>query len=712
MPRLYKLNVDKREFMSESILVIEEKRSEIQRILAMPLSCYKKLSLLSNFFSLLLSANNKNILQAYCTGLIAPYSNYLASCDISCMPPAKHSHIIATAETFLASEAFPDTADTLEQSLTSFKGKVEELVDTLGGKDTITPERNNYLFPLVDTTNGDGEMYGMLDSVTVKITKGKQQIFHIIPSEKEIETRINTQVETSWNVAVAYARKYIKHISPHHEVIVSFDKRVGFYVGDSLGVALTLAYINELFLYYNTPLTITAKEGSCFTGSILLNGEIPSIDAENITKKVELVFYSCVKTFVLPKEDETAAEEKLRELKKEYPNRNLKLIAIADIEDMLSRRNVVDIKKLSILKRTGKTIVRNKLVTALLITLIAILSLVYFYEYDDNPYGYDATQGGFNIVNQSGRVLWTIKKRLPDKVINTDLRVLETIVRVLDLNNDKKNEVIFCFEANDAIADKSISNGVAFFDYKGKIFNKIVFTKNVNSKREILAPTYTWSLRDTLTYNGRKSLLMIVGNFISYASAAFIVELKTQKIISDTLWNCGHFIEIKAVDLDGDGRKEIIGTAYNNGRKRLSLFCVKLSKLKGQIPSIDEYKLYNIGQADLMSLFLLPKTDCVAYYNQGMAGFEAGGMSFSQNTVVRIKTIESIIDYGGGVIYDWNSKTNEFSIAISGHFALFRDSLVAQGKLKKPFTDTWEYRKLIHDQILQWNGKDFVPIKK
>ncbi|MFA4923636.1 MAG: hypothetical protein WC557_05535 [Ignavibacteriaceae bacterium] len=286
--------------MSESILIIEEKRREIQKHLSTSFSPLKKLTLLNNFFFLLLSTSDKNILQAYGTGLIEPYTTFLNTYDISCVHPAKHQPVITTAEAIISSNAFPGTTNSLEQSLTLFKAKVKELVDTLNGKDAISPERNNYIFPLVDTANGNGELYGMLDAVTVKITKGKQQLFLIIPSEKEIETRIKAQVETSWNVAVTYAKQFIKNISPQHEVIVSFDKRVGFYVGDSLGVALTLAYIHELFLFYNAPLTISANEGNCFTGNLFENGKIPSIGEENITKKVELVFYSAVKTFVLP----------------------------------------------------------------------------------------------------------------------------------------------------------------------------------------------------------------------------------------------------------------------------------------------------------------------------------------------------------------------------------------------------------------------------
>ena len=414
----------------------------------------------------------------------------------------------------------------------------------------------------------------------------------------------------------------------------------------------------------------------------------------------------------MPKEDEPAAEEKLRELKKEYPNRNLKLIAVTDIEDLLNRRNVVDIKKLSLLKRTGKTVVKNKIITALAITVLSMLSFFYFYEYDDNPYGFEATPNGFNIVNQGGKVLWTIKSPM-DNYVTKEPKSFELNIRVLDINADNKNEVIYCFDPSVGFVDKNMSYGIAFFDYKGKVFNKIAFTKTVNSKRETLAPPYTWSLRDTLTYNGRKSLLMSVGNFNSYAGAAFIIDLKTQKIISDTLWNCGHFIELKAVDIDSDGRKEIFGTAYNNGKNRVSFFCLELSKFNGQVPSSDEYRFFNIKHSEVNNLFLFPKTDYIGFTGQAMAVLMGNSLSVDNDKkIFHFGTLETTSINGGGVNYNWDFLANDFTIAISGCFGTIRDSLVAQGKLKKPFTDTWKYRQFLHDQILKWNGKEFVPIKK
>lgn len=61
-----------------------------------------------------------------------------------------------------------------------------------------------------------------------------------------------------------------------------------------------------------------------------------------------------------------------------------------------------------------------------------------------------------------------------------------------------------------------------------------------------------------------------------------------------------------------------------------------------------------------------------------------------------IKTYDIIIDI---------SLTVSDVVVISS-FRVFRDSLVAQGKLNPPFTDTKEYKEIIKNSVLYWkNGK-------
>lgn len=50
------------------------------------------------------------------------------------------------------------------------------------------------------------------------------------------------------------------------------------------------------------------------------------------------MFYSDVEMILYTKIDEIWAEEKLKELQIEYPKRNLKIIGLTDLNDLLDRR--------------------------------------------------------------------------------------------------------------------------------------------------------------------------------------------------------------------------------------------------------------------------------------------------------------------------------------------------------------------------------------
>jgi hypothetical protein len=700
--------------MSESILVIEEKRTELQNYLYSGLSPYKKLTSLNNFFSLLLAINNNNILKAYGSDLIDQYCSLLVEADIWCSHPAQHELILTTAEKLLSLNAFNIADNRLKKGLVQFQYKIDELTAVLNGKDALASEINKYYFPLIDNTNKSGQLYGMLDSISVKITKGKEQKFHIIPSEKEIEARIKSQVEISWNVALNYAKQFIKGISSQHEVIISFDKRVGFYVGDSLGVALTLAYINEIFNYYNASFTITAKEGSCFTGSITREGFVPPVSSEIIKKKVALVFYSDVKTFVVPKEDEAAAEDKLNELKKEYPNRSLILIAITDIEDLLNRRNAVEIKKLSTLKRTGKTIARNKLVITLLLVIVAFLSSFYLYEYDDNPAILDHDDLVLYVKNKTGKVLWTKKQKFPTPFMYSE-NYKKNFFRIMDVNNDGMNEVLVAVEDSESNNDVYGKREITCYNHDGSIRWEYLFGDTVKTKRELFTENWNSSIMfDTASIDGRKILICSNSNNLSFANAIYKLDLLTGKRLPGTFWHVGHCSSGFVKDLNNDGVQELIVIGTNNSFDHARIiFVLQVTHINGYAPSTEEYRFYEFPPADLLVYVKIPQTDLSTYFEMRCSMIEVSSLH-DRNDIRKIvfSSIEAPDGSNvGGLIYILDYNLKDFNVIVSSAFAYPRDKLVKNKSLAPPFSDTKEYQGLIKSQILFWNGKEFVHRK-
>ena len=239
-------------------------------------------------------------------------------------------------------------------------------------KDKDEGKEHKAFFPLVPKEAEEG-FYGILESVTVRISKAaNEDRFIIIPSEKEIEKKISEQCKKSWLVARDLSRAYINKPYKYHEVIISFDKKDGFYEGSSLGIALTISFLEQLLNFYNPTYVISIKEKTTFTGGMTETGKVLPTGEEIIKQKVNAVFFSEMNTFVVPKKDESFALYKLYELKAQYPKRNLKLILVEDIIDVLNRRDVVDIKKQKLIVRTGKFVKKNW-ISAVVTVLLAVL---------------------------------------------------------------------------------------------------------------------------------------------------------------------------------------------------------------------------------------------------------------------------------------------------------------------------------------------------
>ncbi|WP_337865424.1 hypothetical protein [Ignavibacterium sp.] len=191
---------------------------------------------------------------------------------------------------------------------------------------------------LENSTDNQLSNLGLLETITVKITKSKgENSFLIVPSEKDIEQFIDRQIKVSWNIAVKFCEQFISKISNSHEVVIHFNKRSGLCRGNSLGIVLTIKFIEELLKLYNPAFIAKAQKGLAITGGLKESGEVIVVGDEIVKLKTELVFYSGVEQFVVPRHNEFAAREKLEELKRNYPNRNLKIISIEDFEDFSSR---------------------------------------------------------------------------------------------------------------------------------------------------------------------------------------------------------------------------------------------------------------------------------------------------------------------------------------------------------------------------------------
>ncbi|MBK8946847.1 MAG: hypothetical protein IPM32_16480 [Ignavibacteriae bacterium] len=666
-----------------------------------------KLFLISEYFALVLSTKNKIVIEAFTTEFIEHYAVLLQNTIPNFVHPKSFSQIIILSKELVNNISIEEIKNKLSYSIEIFSVKFEELRKILNGE-VLDINENKIKFPVIEKFENENILNsGFIEtiSISLKFTNEKNK-FIIIPSNANLEEKLSDQINISWNSAINFLQSFMKSKSKFYEVIIQFDQKSVNYIGNSFGTAITVLFIQKLLDLSNADYTINIKPGIVITGGINKNNEILSVSSDVVEKKTELVFFSAEQTFVVPKKDEIAAQLKLVELQKEFPKRKISIIAVESLEDLFNRRNLVEIKKLSLVKKTSRKIRRNWKAVVIILPLILILGFLLYRDWDDNPAILESSENSIFVKNKSGKVLWSRKMGYNPTMVKyeTYFRYYQKLV---DINNDGINEVILANEDISELNDKTNFRRIICLDKnKNEIWN-YNFKDTITTNLQKMNTIYSSFLIDTVTIQNKKSLVCVANNIKSYSSAIFQLDLKTGKRVNSTLWNAGFITNGIIFDFDGDGKKELIGNFVNNGFEQAGIMQIEIEKLSGQCPTTSNYQYKYLPIADLEEYILFPKTDYTHYINQRIEGILCGGTLHRSEENKILVNVEMDMNKAS-IHYYYNYLLNNFEIVIGNEFRVMRDSLVVQGKLKPPLTDTEEYCNLLNSQIKYWNGEEFV----
>lgn len=692
--------------IKKNLLEIESSRLELIEKSINSSSNFLRLSLYHNYFEKVLSLNDTNIQEAFLAEFIEDYINCICKFEVWGVEPDSTKIIIEVLKRISQLKIVNNYSDEIKYEITRIEEQKEKLKLILDGNEFQSEKSTKAFFPLIDN-EAPYEFYGIVDSITVKISKASDgDKFIIVPSETEIEKRIAEQCTQSWLLALTLLKRYVKAPYKFHEVIISFDRKMGFYEGNSLGIALTLSFLQSLLNFYNPSYLINIKSQSAFTGGVLKSGEVLCTSEEIIKRKVAAVFFSEINTFVFPKCEETYAYFSLTQLKQKYPKRKLKLIPVEDINDVLNRRDIVDIKKQKFVVRSGKFIKKNWISAVATVLLAILFAYLFVMDFDDNPAILKAEGGVLYVKNKNGKVLWT-------KLVNVSKAEIQSNrfknAKIVDIENDGKNEVLICGErdANNNFLINSAA--VTCYNSEGIEIWQRVFRDKVISEREILDTNYTVHILDTLTYNGQKSVLLFASNNNSFSSAIYRLDLKTGNRLPGTFWASGHIMDGIIKDVDNDSKQEVVGVGYDNGYEDLVFFIIEIDTLTTMRPTTNDYLLRGIPVANMKQFIRIPKTDYDNYYKSrtpeyffGSYNFDNENKKFSWATKLRNDRDDVQVGYVYSII------DSSIEIVIDSDFRVIRDSLVASGKLKPPYTDTKEYKEILKNNILYWKDGKWV----
>lgn len=690
--------------MNDNAYNVELKTSQLRQKFHSVVSSKSSLLILYEYYDFLLSADNKQIIEAYIPEFIQRYISLLDNFYPYCLNPSVTQALIEQINKL--GEYLPglEIKTSLKNSAQRLHKELAQFKTILNGKIPDELITDKLCFPLLEENNGIQSPIttGILETVTIKVSKAKDaNKFILIPSEVKIESRLQKQIETSWQKAVEIVKRYAKKIASHHEVIIRFDKRVGFYRGNSLGAALTLAFIEELLNYYNSPVVIKTGKGIALTGGLDKDGGLIATSREVIEKKVEVVFYSPIQTFVVPEDDLPYAETKIKTLQEEFPERKLNLIGIKTFHDLLDSRKLIDIKKQKILTRTAKGIKKNKVSVSIITLFMLVFVYLFFIRMDTNPAYLQVEDYIVFVKNKYNQTLWTTEVGGPyNFMIKANMLV--------DINHDGINEVIISMEqpGDTTITNKNYSI-VCYNKNKNPIWSYEFrdYVETSETKHSTIYQSYIMNVKA----DNNKTILYVIAHNSLYPSAIYRLDAATGKRLKGTLWNAGRFNAAIVGDFNEDGRDEVVGTCINNAHNTSALFSIDVDKLDGQAPSSSKYIFQGIKPAEFNEYVLLPKTDLTIYRNKRYNLPVLGDLIFYEKSKeFGFHIREGSYKTGGNIEYRFDKDLNLILIDYTDTFLMARDKLVKSGKLNPPLTNTLAYKNILEKQLRFWDGDKFV----
>lgn len=693
-------------------LELDEERSKLLEKILRSSSSNARLHAYLNYFLKILSFNRPNIEEAFLTEFLEDNLNVIKRYEVWGNDPDLTRKIFEQLLTINDRPFTEDYTDDINNEITRLEKQWTEQSNILNGIENNTNDGRKAYFPVIDN-EAPVNCYGLIETVTVRINKtDREDKFIIIPSEKEIEQRIEEQIKISWQLALTISKKYVTKHNQYHEVIISFDKKAGFYVGNSLGIALTLTFVEQILKFYNPTYIINISEGSAFTGGIDAEGNVLDTGEDVIKRKVAAVFFSNLNSFVIPKLEETYAYFALEQLKKVYPQRKLKLIPAEDIEDVLNRRDLVEVKKQKAIVRTGKFVKKNWISAIVTVFLSILFAYLFVMDFDDNPDSYFSDGNKIYVINKNGKKLQSYICFI-DKYVYRNQNALKYYIKLKDIDDDGINEIFYIeTEKQNSLRQTNQSMLIGIKNLNDTLWT-YTFNDSVSSEREILSTDFSLSIIDFTRAGDKEAIICWAQNTTSFANAVFLIDVKTGKRICKTHWVSGHIIGGMLLDLNNDGREDLLLTGIDNGFEEAVIWGVEFDQLDGYRPTIQSYVIRDKKESKPIFYIRIPKLDYEKFMGFRSSGIDFGSLTYLANhNLIRFGTLSyqdrSMLDRLPLMDYQLKSNLKDFNIYVSSSFRVIRDSLVAKGFLKEPYTDTREYIELQKSNILYWKDGKWV----
>ncbi|MCB0728580.1 MAG: hypothetical protein KDD00_14050 [Ignavibacteriae bacterium] len=473
--------------------------------------------------------------------------------------------------------------------------------------DKISFALNNCLLGLEDTGNKSSPVSSYSDSVNIALieqsdsggircgTIGKMKIeVKPLPYEDNIifnnETDEDGELKKQLHKSVLNAKNILKE-KKFHRYSYEFEDSNFLYDGSSLGSgAMCLAY-SSLFRERINNYYYKFRSDMVFTGAINEEGLLIPLAEDSIKLKLETVFYSSYKSFVIPKDNFNECYKLLEELRIKHPERKLLLIPVENCKEVLENTNVAIRHYLNFKEKINVRYRKYQFALNITAMIVIVTALIYtalgiiIPKLDKNPVNVEYSENSFIMYNKYGNKVWTSKafSKSSDATLKNP-QSYENHKLLYDINGDGKNELLF-FNYNDEQGSGStiyISDGDS-----QKVFYSMPVRNLYNTRGDTLVSTlylFYVDLADSQRFG--KERILFYGKQVRFFPGVIGILDADGKLISE-YWNYGRFQLYMRNDFDKDGNKELYFGGVSNKERCAILAAFDPEFIDGASPGFD-----------------------------------------------------------------------------------------------------------------------------
>jgi hypothetical protein len=262
---------------------------------------------------------------------------------------------------------------------------------------------------------------------------------------------------------------------------------------------------------------------------------------------------------------------------------------------------------------------------------------------------------------------------------------------IKDVNHDKLTEILFSIQTKDEHNEGSL----LCLSSKGQLLWKIETGRELQFGENMYSPDYRIEGIQAIDLDNDGSLeILVISNHLPFFPSELLVLKSDGKVLGE-YWNSGRITDLAFVDLNDDGRKEIIAVGVNNEYGKGFIAVFDPMNVRGCSPQInDYYKCKSIEPGSQLHYLLLPRCDVDLALHPQMEAVHA--VSPLKNRRISVVTGVSNLFYE----FDYDFRIQ--GIQTSTFFQEKHKELLSAGRIKSILDNT--YTEQLKRGILYWGG--------